>query len=104
MGSFTFNTPSSSKLTIQELSINPKDIQNLFPSLEKSSLDVLKRFEKTNISGTIESQSSKDKLNLSVDSPLGPLQINFDLYRKGRQMNPFYDGKSERVNLISEIC
>ena len=64
LGSFTFNTPSSSKLTIQELSINPKDIQNLFPSLEKSSLDVLKRFEKTNISGTIESQSAKDKLNL----------------------------------------
>jgi hypothetical protein len=93
LGSFTFNTPSSSKLTIQELSINPKDIQNLFPSLEKSSLDVLKRFEKTNIRGTIASQSAKHKLNLSVDSPLGPLQINFDFYRKGRQMNPFYDGQ-----------
>ena len=93
LGSFTFNTPSSSKLTIQELSINPKDIQNLFPSLEKSSLDILKRFEKTNISGTIASQSAKHKLNLSVDSPLGPLQINFDLYQKGRQMNPFYDGQ-----------
>ena len=93
LGSFTFNTPSSSKLTVQELSINPKDIQNLFPSLEKSSIDILKRFEKTNISGTIASQSAKHKLNLSVDSPLGPLQINFDFFRKGRQMSPFYDGQ-----------
>ena len=93
LGSFTFNTPSSSKLTIQELSINHKDIQTLFPSLEESSVDVLKRFEKANISGTLASQSANYKLNLSVDSPLGPMQINFDFYRKGRQINPFYDGQ-----------
>jgi hypothetical protein len=93
LGSFILNSPSSSNLTIQELSINPNDIQNLFPSLEKSSLNALKRFEKTYISGTIASQSAEHKLNLSVNSSLGPLQINFDLYRKGRQMNPFYYGQ-----------
>ena len=93
LGSFTFNIPSSSKLTIHELSINPNDIQTLFPTLEKPSVDVLKRFGKSNISGTIASQSDNHKLNLSVDSPLGPLQINFDFYQKGRQMNPLYDGQ-----------
>ena len=93
LGSFTFNSRSSSKLTIQEFSINPKDIQTLFPSLEKSSVDFLKRFEKANISGTLASQSNNHKLNLSVDSRLGPLQFNFDFFRKGRQMNPFYDGQ-----------
>ena len=94
LGSFTFNTfKDVSKLTIQELSINPKDIQTLFPSLEKSSVEVLKRFDKANISGTIASQSANHKLNLSVDSRLGPLQFNFDFYRKVRQMNYFYDGQ-----------
>ena len=94
LGSFTFNTSKdASKLTIQELFINPKDIQTLFPSLEKSSINLLKRFEKAIISGTFASQSAKHKLNLSFDSPLGPLLINFDFYRKGKQMNSFYDGQ-----------
>lgn len=93
LGSFTFNTPSSSKLSIQELFIDPNDVQTLFPSLDKSSVDVLKRFENANISGTLASQSDNHKLNLSVGSSLGSLQINFDFYQKGRQMNPFYDGQ-----------
>ena len=93
LGSFTFSTPSYSKLTIQELYINPKDIQTLFPNLDKTSVDVLKRFEKANIKGTLSSQLSNHKLNLSVDSPLGPMQINFDFYRKGSLINSFYDCK-----------
>ena len=92
-GSFNFNSRSSSKLTIQELSINPKDIHTLFPTLEESSVDILNRFEKANISGTLASQSAYHKLNLSLDSSLGPLQLNFDFFRKGKQMNPFYDGQ-----------
>jgi len=93
-GSFTFNTSKdASKLTIQELFINPNDVHTLFPSLEKSNVDILKRFEKANISGTLASQSANHKLNLSVESSLGPLQINFDFYRKGSQMNIFYDGQ-----------
>ena len=93
-GSYTLNnSKKSSKLTIQELSINPKDIKTFFPSLKTSRLNVLKRFEKTNISGTLASQSANRKLNLSVASSLGPLQINFDFYQKGRQVNTFYDGQ-----------
>ena len=82
LGSFYLNSSSSSKLTIQEFSLNPKDIETLFPSLEKSSIDFLKRFEKTNISGTLASQSANHKLNLLVDSRLGPLQFNFDFFQK----------------------
>ena len=92
-GSFNFNSRSSSKLTVQKLSINPKDIQTLFPTLEESSVDILNRFEKANISGTLASQSANHKLNLSLDSSLGPLQFNFDFFRKRKQMNPFYDGQ-----------
>ena len=93
LGSFHLNSSSSSKLTIQEFSLNSKDIETLFPSLEKSSIDFLKRFEKTNISGTLASQSANHKLNLLVDSRLGPLQFNFDFFQKGSQMNPFYKGQ-----------
>ena len=101
LGSFTFNTPSPSKLTIQELSINPNDIQTLFPTLEESTFDVLKRFEKTNVSGTLASQSSNHKLNLSLDSPLGQMEINFDFNLKGSLINTFYDGQiqASRFNI-----
>ena len=94
LGSFSFNTfKEDSKITIQKLFINPNDIQTLFPSFPKSSVDVLQRFENTNIIGTINNQSANRKLNLYVESSLGPLQINFDFYQKGRHMNTYYDGE-----------
>jgi hypothetical protein len=104
LGSFTINTSKDiSKFTIKELLINPNDVQTLFPNLEKSSVDILKRFDKMNISGTLASQSNNHKLNLSVDSRLGPLQFNFDFNRKGKQMNDFYDGqiRASQFNLGS---
>ena len=93
LGSFTFNSRSASNLTIQELSINPKDIQTLFPTIEESSVEILNRFEKANISGTLDSQSANHKLNLSLDSPLGQMQVNLDFYHKGMFINPFYFGQ-----------
>ena len=103
LGSFSYNASSSSKLTIQDLFVSTKDILPIFSSLENPSFDVIKRFEKATISGTLASQSANHKLNLSVDSPLGPLQINFDFNRKGKQMNTFYDGqiRASQFNLGS---
>ena len=93
LGSFTLNSlMDSSKLSIQELSINPKDIYTLFPNIDKSSIDLLKRFDNTNISGTLASQSANHKLDLSVNSALGPVQMNIDLFRNTNQSSTIYEG------------
>ena len=93
LGSFSFNTSeNSSKLTIQELLIDPQDVHTLFPTLEQSEVNILQRFGSSKINGTFASQSARHKLNLSVGSSLGSLQLDFDFYPKGKHVNSYYDG------------
>ena len=104
LGSFAYNSQmNSSKLAIQELSINPKGIHTFFPSINKSSIDFLKRFENLNIKGKLDSKSANHELDLFVDSSLGQLQINFDFFRNANQKNIFYDGhiRANQFNIAS---
>ena len=93
-GSFSFNnSEKTSNLIINELIINPEDILAIVPNLEQSQIDFLQHLGTSKMTGEMTRRSSNHKINMTLYTSFGLLDVDVDFLKKDSQSPSFYDGK-----------
>ena len=93
-GSLSFNnSENTSKLVIDELIINPKDILAFMPTMEQSKVDFLQHLGTSKMTGEMTRHFSNHKIDMALYTSFGLLDVDVDFLKKDSQSHSYYDGR-----------
>ena len=93
-GSLFFNnSKKTSKLIIDKLIINPKDMLAFMPGLKQSQVDFLQHLGTSKMTGEMTRHFSNHKIDMALYTSFGLLDIDVDFLKKDSQSPSFYDGE-----------
>ncbi len=93
-GSVSFNnSEKTSKLIIDNLIINPKDMLAFMPRLKQSQVKFLQHLGTSKMTGEMTRHFSNHKIDMALYTSFGLLKVDVDFQKKDSQSPLFYDGK-----------